>query len=169
MISTGVDGPAALTFWPLSFFIALIFPIDLPTTIVSPIFKVPLCTNIDAIGPFALSSLASITAPFACLLGFAFNSFISATNKTISSKFSMFKCFFAEIGTKIVSPPHSSGTSSYSINCCLILSILAPGKSILFTATIIGISATFAWLIASIVCGITPSSAATTSIAISVI
>ena len=81
----------------------------------------------------------------------------------------MFKCFFAEIGTKIVSPPHSSGTSSYSINCCLILSILAPGKSILFTATIIGISATFAWLIASIVCGITPSSAATTSIAISVI
>ena len=77
--------------------------------------------------------------------------------------------FFAEIGTNIVSPPHSSGTNSYCINSCLIFSTLAPGKSILFTATIIGISAAFAWLIASTVCGITPSSAATIRIAISVI
>ena len=66
-------------------------------------------------------------------------------------------------------PPHSSGTKSYFINSCFTLSTFAFGKSILFTATIIGISAAFAWLIASIVCGITPSSAATTKIAISVI
>ncbi len=39
---------------------------------------------------------------------------------------------------------------------------------ILLTATIIGTSAAFAWLIASIVCGIIPSSAATTKMAISV-
>ena len=110
----------------------------------SPSSRVPLCTNIDAIGPFALSSLASITVPFACFLGFAFNSFISATNKTISNKFSILIFCFAEIGTNIVSPPHSSGTSSYSINSCLIFSTFAPGKSILLTATIIGISAAFA-------------------------
>ena len=43
-----------------------------------------------------------------------------------------------------------------------------PGRSILFSATTIGTSAARAWLIASSVCGITPSSAATTSTAISV-
>ena len=40
--------------------------------------------------------------------------------------------------------------------------------SILFTATTIGTSAARAWLSASMVCGITPSSAATTSTAMSV-
>src|SRR5690625_2858711 len=42
------------------------------------------------------------------------------------------------------------------------LSGFASSKSILLTATIIGTPASFAWLIASTVCGITPSSAATT-------
>ena len=46
---------------------------------------------------------------------------------------------------------------------------LAPGLSILLTATMIGTLAALAWLIASIVCGITPSSAATTKTVISVI
>ena len=41
-------------------------------------------------------------------------------------------------------------------------------RSILFSATTIGTSAALAWLIASSVCGITPSSAATTSTAMSV-
>ena len=43
-----------------------------------------------------------------------------------------------------------------------------PGRSILFIATTIGTSAALAWLIASSVCGMTPSSAATTSTAMSV-
>ena len=43
-----------------------------------------------------------------------------------------------------------------------------PGKSILFSATTIGTPAARAWLMASSVCGMTPSSAATTSTAISV-
>ena len=68
----------------------------------------------------------------------------------------------------ITSPPHSSGKRPCSDNCCLTWSGLAPGLSILLIATIIGTSADFAWLIASIVCGITPSSAATTRTAISV-
>jgi hypothetical protein len=45
---------------------------------------------------------------------------------------------------------------------------LASGLSILLTATTIGTSAARAWLIASTVCGLTPSSAATTSTAMSV-
>ena len=45
---------------------------------------------------------------------------------------------------------------------------LASGLSILLIATIIGTFAALAWLIASIVCGITPSSAATTSTTMSV-
>ena len=50
----------------------------------------------------------------------------------------------------------------------LTLSGLAPALSILLTATIIGTSAALAWSIASTVCGITPSSAATTMTAMSV-
>ena len=45
----------------------------------------------------------------------------------------------------------------------------ASGLSILFTATMIGTFAAFAWSIASSVCGITPSSAATTTTTMSVI
>ena len=80
----------------------------------------------------------------------------------------MFLCCFADIGTQIVSPPHSSGTKPYSVSSCLTLSIFAPSLSILFIATIIETPAAFAWFIASTVCGIIPSSAATIIIAISV-
>ena len=45
---------------------------------------------------------------------------------------------------------------------------LADGLSILLIATMIGTPARLAWLIDSIVCGMTPSSAATTSTAMSV-
>ena len=75
----------------------------------------------------------------------------------------------AETGTQIVVPPQSSGVRPCSKSSCLILSGFAVGLSILFIATIIGTPAAFEWLIASIVCGITPSSAATTKIEISVI
>ena len=44
----------------------------------------------------------------------------------------------------------------------------ASGLSILLIATMIGTPAALAWLIDSIVCGMTPSSAATTRIAMSV-
>ena len=45
---------------------------------------------------------------------------------------------------------------------------LASALSILLIATMIGTPAAFAWLIASTVCGMTPSSAATTSTTMSV-
>ena len=68
----------------------------------------------------------------------------------------------------MVSPPYSSATSPYSVSCWRILAGFAPSLSILFTATTIGTSAAWAWLSASTVCGITPSSAATTRITMSV-
>ena len=68
----------------------------------------------------------------------------------------------------IVVPPYSSAIKLYSVNCWRILSGFAPSLSTLFTATTIGTSAAWAWFSASIVCGITPSSAATTRTAISV-
>ena len=74
----------------------------------------------------------------------------------------------AETGTTMVSPPQSSATSSYSVSSCLTLSGLAVGLSILLMATIRGTPAALAWLMASTVWGMMPSSAATTSTTISV-
>ena len=167
-ISTAVDGPACLTLFPLAFIIALTLPEATPATIGSPTFKVPPWTNTVATGPLALSSWASITVPTALLLGLALNSSISATNRTISNNVSIFSFFLAETSTDITDPPQSSTNKPSSANSFLTLSGLAPGLSILFIATISGTPAALAWFIASIVWGIIPSSAATTSIAISV-
>ena len=167
-ISTGVDGGAVLTRLPLSFTIARTLPTAVPAITKSPTLSVPFCTRTVATGPLPLSISASITVPCASLLGLAFSSCISATRSTISKRPSMLILFLAEISTQTVSPPHSSGTRSYSTSICLTLSGLAPSLSILLIATTIVTPAAFAWLIASIVCGIIPSSAATTSIATSV-
>ena len=64
----------------------------------------------------------------------------------------------------IVSPPHSSGTRPWSDSCCLTRLRSASSRSILLMATMIGTSAALAWLMASTVWGMTPSSAATTRI-----
>ena len=80
----------------------------------------------------------------------------------------MFRFSRAETSTNIVSPPYSSAIRLYSVSCCRIFSGFASGLSILLTATTIGTFAAWAWFSASIVWGITPSSAATTRIAMSV-
>ena len=74
----------------------------------------------------------------------------------------------AEISTMMVSPPHSSGTRPCSESCCLTRFGSALSRSILLMATMIGTSAALAWLMASIVWGMTPSSAATTRTTMSV-
>ena len=70
-----------------------------------------------------------------------------------------------------VSPPHSTGfrpcSASWPKMRWMLLAV-ASGLSILFSATTIGTPAAFAWLMLSMVCGMTPSSAATTSTAMSV-
>jgi hypothetical protein len=74
----------------------------------------------------------------------------------------------AETGTMMVSPPSCSSTRPNSISWFLTCWGLAPGLSILLMATMIGTSAALAWLMASRVWGITPSSAATTMTTMSV-
>ena len=54
------------------------------------------------------------------------------------------------------------------VSCCFTFWGLAPGLSILLMATTMGISAALAWLMASMVWGMIPSSAATTRMATSV-
>ena len=134
----------------------------------SPTRRVPFCTSTVATGPRPLSSSASMTRPLARLSGLAFSSRISAVSRIVSSRLSMPSPVFAETGTNSVLPPQSVATNSYSVSSCFTRSMLAEGLSILFTATKISMPAALAWLMASTVWGITPSSAATTKIAMSV-
>ncbi len=92
----------------------------------------------------------------------------SAVSTTASSSLSRLSPAFAETSTNIVSPPYSSGTRPYSLSWPRTFVGSAAATSILLTATTIGTPAALAWLSASTVCGITPSSAATTSTAMSV-
>ena len=167
-ISTGVEGVATFTRSPLWSIIARTFPWAGPTATWSPMWSVPFCTNTVATGPRPLSKRASITIPRALRFGFAFNSSTSEVSTIISRSCSIPSFVCAETGTNTVLPPQSSGISSYSANSCFTRSTLAPSLSILLMATIISTPAAFAWLMASTVCGITPSSAATTRMAISV-
>ncbi|MPN23239.1 hypothetical protein SDC9_170627 [bioreactor metagenome] len=86
----------------------------------------------------------------------------------ISSSLSTPSPVRALTGTMITSPPHSSATRLKLVKSCMMRPGLAVSLSILLIATMIGTPAALAWLIASTVWGITPSSAATTSTAISV-
>ena len=143
-------------------------PTAVPAITISPERSVPFCTSTVATGPRPLSSLDSMTIPLARRFGLARRSFMSATSNTLSSSWSMPSCLSAETGTQMTSPPHSSGTRSYLVSSCLMASGLAPGLSILLMATMMSTPAAFAWLMASMVCGMMPSSAATTRMAISV-
>ncbi len=168
MISTGVEGGASFSGLLRSSNIARTFPYTFPTTKLSPAWSVPFCTRIVPTGPRPRSSFASSTKPLAARPGVAFNSCKSAVRQIISiSRFRFVFCL-AETSTNTVLPPHSSGTSPRSASCFLTRSGSAPGLSILLTATMMGTSAACAWSIASIVCGITPSSAAVTSTTMSV-
>ena len=75
---------------------------------------------------------------------------------------------FAETGTISMVPPQSTGCNPCSTSCCFTRSGCASGLSILLIATTIGTLAALTCAIASFVCGMTPSSAATTRIATSV-
>ena len=69
----------------------------------------------------------------------------------------------AETSTASTSPPNSSVTRPCSISRWRTRRGLASGRSHLLTATTIGTPAARAWSIASTVCGMMPSVAATTS------
>ena len=168
MISTGVDGPASLTFSPRSLISARTRPLARPAMMLSPTCSVPFCISTVASGPRALSSFASMITPRPRRFGFARSSIVSACSRIISSSSSTPSPVLAETGHIIVSPPQSSQTMPYFVKSVLTRSGSASGLSILLIATIIGTFAAFAWLMASMVCGMTESSAATTRIAMSV-
>ena len=109
-----------------------------------------------------------MTKPDAAVSGLAFSSWISASVTSVSSSSSRFWCVFAETSTNSVSPPQSAGVRPCWASSPRTRFGSAPSLSILLTATITGTPAAFAWSIASTVCGITPSSAATTITAMSV-
>ena len=121
-----------------------------------------------ATGPLPTSSFDSRTTPAARPVAGDSSSSTSATSWIASRRPSMLSFCSAEILTMTVSPPHSSGTRPCSERPFMTRSGLADSRSILLMATMIGTSAALAWLIASTVCGMTPSSAATTSTTMSV-
>src|SRR6266446_308659 len=137
-------------------------------TLKSPDVSVPFCTRMVATGPRPLSTRDSSTVPVAGASGLARSSRKSATSRMVSSSFSMPFFCFAETSTNSVSPPQSADIRPASASWRLTRSICASGLSILLIATMIGTLAALAWSIASLVCGMTPSSAATTSTTMSV-
>ena len=107
--------------------------------------------------------------PEASAAGFARrSSSASATSSSFSSNSSRFSFCLAETSANWVVPPHSSGCSPSAASSERTRSRFAFGTSILLTATTMGTPAARACEIDSRVCGITPSSAATTRIAMSV-
>ena len=167
-ISTGVDGPASFSWRPLSSSIARTRPHSAPATTMSPWRNVPFWTSTVATGPRPRSRRLSITEPSALRSGFAWRSRISDWRRIASSSLSSPVFLSAETSTSWVSPPISSTTTSWLSSSVRTRFGFASGLSILLIATMIGAWAAFAWRIASMVCGITPSSAATTSTTISV-
>ena len=166
--TTGVAGPACSTFSRREFCSVRTRPQHSPARNTSPARSVPLWTKIQATGPIPRVISDSMTTPRAGLSGLAFRSSISASSSSISISSSTPSPFLAEMSFMMVLPPHASSTNSYCVNCWRIRSGWASGLSHLFTATTMGTSAALAWSIASTVCGITPSSAATTSTTMSV-
>ena len=139
-----------------------------PTSTASPMRRVPFCTSSVAMAPLCLSRYASTTVPLALDSGFATSSSTSAVSATVSRRVSMPMPVLADTGMKGTSPPHSSHTTSSAASSSRTLSGFAASLSILLTAMMSGTPAARACETASLVCGLTPSSAATTTMAMSV-
>ena len=165
---TGIDETASVRFCPLSFSIALTFPYSLPATAISPTFNFPFVTIILQRGPLPLSTFASITVASAKVSLFVFNSESSACKTIASSNLSILLPVSADTSTDWISPDKSSTIKSSDRSSSFIFFGFDSGLSHLLIATIIGTLADFACEMASLVCGITPSSAATIKTTISV-
>ena len=166
--STGTDGPASFDIAPLSSMSARTRPHSAPATTMSPVRSVPRWTSTVATGPRPRSSFASMTVPSAGRSRFALRSRISAWSCRPSSSVSRPWPVFAETSNSSVSPPSDSTTTSWLRSSVRTRCGSASGLSILLIATISGTLAALACEIASTVCGMTPSSAATTSTTMSV-
>jgi len=166
---TGSPPVASVRSFPCRSVIFLTLPEVLWMTTISQICSVPVIISNEVITHCLLFLFASTTTPTAALAGLHLCSRSSYWSSIASKRSSMPCPVIAEHGINIMSPHRSSGCSHCAASCPLISSILLVHKSIFVIATIIGTPASLAWFIASIVCGLIPSSAATTMTTISVI
>ena len=166
--STGSPGDASPTRLPRKSCIARTLPHRAPATSASPTWSVPRAISTETTGPRPGSSFDSITVPDAGASALARSSSTSDITRIVSSRSSSPSLVRADTSTNSVSPPHSTGWRPSPVISVRTRVGSAPCLSILLTATSIGTSASLAWSTASLVCGLTPSSAATTITAMSV-
>ena len=145
-------------------------PAASPATIASPTRRVPRWTSMVATGPRPTSRRDSTIGPDASALAFARrSSSASATSRIFSSSSGEVRLLLRRDGRELRVAAPVLGLQALGRELGLARGRCSrPATSILLIATTIGTSAARAWLIDSFVCGITPSSAATTSTAMSV-
>jgi hypothetical protein len=135
-------------------------------TRISHIFNVPVITIIVVVTHCFASLFDSKITQTDFLLGLYFRLRSLAFIEIVSNKSSIHSQVCDETNTIGTSPPRSSGTNHCSLIWDFIISKFNPALSIFVIATIILTQDCFAWLIASMVCGLIQSSAAITMIAI---
>mmetsp|Transcript_28901 Transcript_28901/g.66164 ORF Transcript_28901/g.66164 Transcript_28901/m.66164 type:complete len:211 (+) Transcript_28901:1021-1653(+) len=168
-IPTGVLGPASfILVFPSVLMSALTLPEASPAMKASPTRMVPLCTSVVATVPSPFSTRLSRTTPWASRSGLAFRSSTSACTRTLVSSSSMPWSFLALISAHCTSPPRSSTKTSFPARAPLTAAGSAVSRSHLLTATTRGTPAWRAQAMESAVCSLTPSSAATTRMTMSV-
>ncbi len=166
---TGIAGPASFTGLPRSSNIARTRPEYMPQMKSSPTLQRAVLHQHRGDGTLARRRAGlRRPCPVARRFGFALRSRISACSRIWSSSAWTFVPFLAEISECSAWPPNSSSTTPCCSSSCFTFIGFAVGRSILLIATMIGTPAFLACEIASMVCGMTESSAATTSTTMSV-
>ena len=167
MSCTGDEKLASRIFFPTAFNMMRTGARARPTMTLMPALKVPSVMISVAAIPRFWSRCASITYPSAGFEASALYPSSSATMRMRSRRSSMPTPVFADIAAHGTSPPSLSRYTPCSIRVLCARSTSAFGLSILLMATMKGIAASLMLARASSVCAFTPSSAATTSIAMS--
>ena len=118
MISTGTEGPASSDLWPLWLVMARTRPTAVPAMITSPWCRVPFWTSRVATGPRPLSRRGLDDHAVGRAVGVGPQLTHLGGEDYHVQHLSIPMPVLAEMGQMMVSPPHSSGTSSYSVSCC---------------------------------------------------
>ena len=168
-ITAGVDGPAFLIRLPCSSSSARTRPNVSPTTMMSPTLSVPVWTSTvaDRAAGLVHARLDDRADRGALRVGLELLE-VGDEQDHVDEVVEARRRSSRDTGTSGVSPPYSSMTTPASVSSVLTRSGFASGLSILLSAMMIGTFAALAWSIASSVWGMTPSSAATTTTAMSV-
>mmetsp|Transcript_27797 Transcript_27797/g.90959 ORF Transcript_27797/g.90959 Transcript_27797/m.90959 type:complete len:371 (+) Transcript_27797:473-1585(+) len=167
-ISAGSAGPIRLMALPEPSRRARTLPNVVPTAMASPTLSSPLWRRTLASTPCPRSTRASTTVPTPAPSCWTARSSISASRRSASSSSRKPCPFTAATSTHCTVPPTSSSSTPSATSACRTRCGCAVGRSHLVTAITTGTCAARACASASRVCGMTPSSAATTTTATSV-